>query len=69
MPQRDLLVIKEYFENLQVVQKECANEIHSIIDLIDKVSHKCTSLQPSITLPRQQTANCTICKKRVIPDG
>tara|TARA_Y100001956_G_C4126246_1_gene190238 strand:- start:226 stop:435 length:210 start_codon:yes stop_codon:yes gene_type:complete len=69
MPQRDLLVITEYFENLKVVQKECESEINSIIGLIDKVSQKCASPQPSITLPRQQTASCTICNKRVIPDG
>jgi len=69
MPQRDLLVIKEYFESLRLERKECDNEIYSIIELIETVSQKCTSAQPSITLPRIQAANCTICRKRVIPDG
>lgn len=69
MPQRDLFVIKEYFENLKVTQSSCDSDIHSIIELIDKLSQKCISLQPSITLPRQQTVSCTICQKRVIPNG
>lgn len=69
MPQRDLWVIKEYFEQLKVAQDECENDIQSIIDLIETVSEKCMSAQISITLPRQQVINCTICNKRVITDG
>jgi hypothetical protein len=69
MPHRDLLVIKEYFESLKIVSIECEEDIHSIINLIDDISLKCTSISPSVTLPRQNILSCTICKKRVIPDG
>lgn len=69
MPQRDLLIVKEYFENLKIAQKECSSEIQSIIDLIGQISQKCVSVQPSITLPRPKTASCTICNKTVIPNG
>lgn len=69
MPQRDLFVIKEYFESLKVAQNSFDSDINLIIELIDKLSQECISLQPSITLPRQQTVSCTICKKRVIPNG
>lgn len=69
MPQRDLFIIKEYFERLKIDQKGCDSEIHSIIDLINQVSQKCASMQPSITLARPKDVNCTICNKRVMPDG
>lgn len=69
MPQRDLQVIKEYFEELKANQAECNSEIQSIIMLIETVSQKCSTAHPSVTLPRKDTVSCNICKKRVIPDG
>jgi len=68
MPQRNLLVIKEYFESLNASDNNCEMEISQIISLIDQVSQKCTSVSPSITLPRREVQNCTICHKRVLPN-
>lgn len=68
MPQRNLLVIKEYFESLKASDNKCESEISEIISLIEQVSQKCTSVSPSITLPRKEAVNCTICNKRVLPN-
>lgn len=70
MLQRDLQVIKEYFEGLKSDQTKCSSEIQSIIMLIETISKECSStIHPSVTLARKDTVNCNICKKRVIPDG
>ena len=69
MPQRDLFVIENYFKEFKVLHKECDSEIDSIISLIEIVNKKCISLNTSITLPRQNIIDCTICNKRVVSDG
>jgi hypothetical protein len=69
MPHRDLQIIKEYFEQLSTIQEECREEIQTIVNIIGQINDKCSSITTSVTLPRKTTISCTICNKRVVPDG
>lgn len=66
MPQRDLHVFTCYLEQMKSASTELKAEIQSVIDAIDDLKKKMPALAPSITLPRKNILECTICSKRVI---
>ncbi|HAV1337680.1 hypothetical protein HJ001_24220 [Vibrio parahaemolyticus] len=68
MPQRDLFVIKDYFEKLKKAHPDSKSDVDIIINTIEKISSTCTSIKPSITLPRNNVMDCNICGKTVIPN-
>ncbi len=66
MPQRDLFIIKDYFEKLKNSHPETTSDVDTIIKSIDRISSSCHSIKPSITLPRENVMDCNICGKTVI---
>lgn len=68
MSNRDLQVIRCYFQQLEETHSAHAQEIKQILDSINSLSDKLIGFETSITLPRQEISNCTICLKRVLSD-
>jgi len=68
MNNRDLHVIRCYFQQFEKTLPAYAQEIKQVIGSIDSLSDKMIGLETSITLSRPEMSNCTICLKRVLAD-
>lgn len=66
MTNRDLHVIRCYFQQLETTHPAHLEEIKKVIGSIDSLSEKMIGLEASITLSRPEISNCTICLKRVL---
>lgn len=66
MKQRDLHVFTCYLEQMKGQSVELSSDIQNAINAINTLKGKIPAIGPSITLPRKNIMDCTICHKRVV---